>query len=75
MPPGEATLAVEAEADPAATTLSAAELKRTASAVAVAVAVENLRVRTVLLPPQRIPVADRELSGAAQRPNVAADSR
>jgi hypothetical protein len=44
MPPGVVTRAAAAEAVPAATTLSAAEENRTASAVAV----EMLRVRTVV---------------------------
>jgi len=46
MPAGVVTTAVAAEAGPAVTTLSAAELKRTASAVAV----EVLRMRTVMNP-------------------------
>lgn len=57
MPPGEVTTAEAAEADPAAATLSTAELKRTARAVAV----EMLRVRTVFYPHEKNPVDDREL--------------
>ncbi|GAB2894830.1 hypothetical protein GCM10027074_73260 [Streptomyces deserti] len=45
------TTAEAAEADPAVTTVRAAELKRTASAVAV----EMLRVRTVVVTPTRKP--------------------
>jgi hypothetical protein len=45
------TAAEAAEADPAEATISAAELKRTASAVAV----EMLRVRAVLYTPTRKP--------------------
>lgn len=58
MPPGEVTRAVAAEAVPAATTLSAAELKRTASAVAV----EMLRIRTVLNPHEETRCVTGEMS-------------
>jgi len=74
MPPGVVTVAVAAaEAVPAPTTLRAAELKRTASAVAVAV--EILRVRTVLLPPRRNPVQDRGDESAAQHPDATVQMR
>ncbi|GAA3887213.1 hypothetical protein GCM10023084_44800 [Streptomyces lacrimifluminis] len=49
MPPGDCTVATAAEAVPVVATLRTTELKRTASAVAV----EVLRIRTVMNPHKR----------------------
>ncbi|GGZ35309.1 hypothetical protein GCM10010365_65170 [Streptomyces poonensis] len=66
MPAGEPMVTVAADAGPAAMVLRTTEPERTASAVAV----EMLRVRTVLLPPQGNPVRHRGVESAARHPDV-----